>query len=174
MMISNPGNIYFLLFLFFFLFLPQNVMNFPKMINFLLAGKKLVLLLILWMIIFMTTFFNIHPYNQSPYFLRNRLLVFLLQDPFYKIYFYLIAVLGLVGVWVTDIKHNLKWWLFLTTALSLIPINLIEQRYYLIPFAFYILLKEEKSFVYQAITVVLYLTCSLILTSGILTGRFFL
>jgi alpha-1,2-glucosyltransferase len=170
------GNIYFLLFLFFFLLLPFNLANLPKIIEKIKQNKKIIPLLLAIFIFYFFTFQNTHPYNQPQYsfFLRNQILLFFTSSLFLKILFLLPIAYSILSIWATKLPSKACYLIYPTAILYLLPSWLIEQRYYLIPFALFLALKEKKSNTVEYLTIIMYITLSLYLFWGIRYVEFFL
>lgn len=139
------GNLFFLLFLFFFLFLPYNVANFPKIVDFLKKNKLmwLVLFEVFW--VYFLFFKADHPYNRMGRFLRNWLLWEILQSPLKKSLYFLPIAYSIVSLCVTPLVRRSFYLLYPFTVLFLIPLPLIEIRYCFVPFALFLLFKAPDS-----------------------------
>ncbi len=172
------GNVYLLLFLFFFLFLPINLSNFPRIIALLRGWKGVAIFLglLAFAVFFLFTFVNDHPDNQAMYsfFLRNRILVFFTASVALKLLFFLPVAYSVLSLAVTRLWHRSFVLLYPLTVIFLVPSWLIEQRYYLIPFILFVLVRERRSNALEYITTVLYVMVSLGLLAGIAQGAFFL
>jgi len=139
------GNVYFFLFLHFILFLPLHLSNAKNIFHFISKYKIVLLGVALFYVVFMFTFHNTHPYNTQwgNYFLRNRLLILFSCTNVHKIIFFLPVCYAVLSLCVTPLKSKYFWLMYATAFLFLIPSWLIEQRYYMIPFAFFLLMKKE-------------------------------
>jgi len=136
------GNVFFLLFLSFFLFLPL----------FWACRREALSPLRTWpgwlaLAVFFTVFwigFSVdHPYNTqwSDLFMRNAVLLFFSSTWFLKLLFF--VPVALVTLLLCVVRLRRHWWLLYPFAiLFLLPAWLIEQRYYLIPFALFLLARE--------------------------------
>jgi alpha-1,2-glucosyltransferase len=89
----------------------------------------------------MSRFAVTHPYNQATEvsFLRNRAILWFASGPGPKFLLALCVALGAVGL--IGERVRLKVPLLLTAALSMVPFELIEHRYAIPAFAFFILLR---------------------------------
>ncbi len=170
------GNIYFLLFLFFFLLLPYNLANLKKIKEKIKEKPKIILLLLVILMFYLFTFKNTHPYNQEAYnfFLRNQILNFFTSSLFLKILFFLPIAGSMLSLWTTKLPSKACYLMYPTTILYLLPSWLIEQRYYLIPFALFLALKERKSSAIEYFTILAYIALSLYFFYGIRHLKFFL
>ncbi len=169
------GNIYFLLFLFFLLLLPFNLANLQRIIE-KLKNKRIILFLIIFFIFYLLTFKNTHPYNQEAhsFFLRNQILLFFTSSIALKVIFFLPIAYTLLSLSVTKLPSKACYLMYPTTILYLLPSWLIEQRYYLIPFALFLAFKEKKSNAIEYLTILAYIALALYFFYGIRHLKFFL
>jgi alpha-1,2-glucosyltransferase len=158
MFMFQTGNVFFLLFLFFFLFLPMNIANFPSIVQFAQRHKWTIAGIAGLYLFYMFTFQSIHPANQIrlDLFLRNVLLMRVTSSPVLKSLFFLPVAYSLFSLAVTDLQAKLYYWLYPFTLLSLIPFSLIEPRYSFVPLSLFILVKKEHSRQVEWITVGMY------------------
>ena len=161
----QTGNIFFLLFLFFWLFLPMNMANFLRIQRFVREQSWIVLEILLLYLVYMFTFSSTHPYNQAfpDYYLRNKLLITVTSEPGLKSLFFLPIAYGLLSLCVIALNEKRFYWLYLFTLLSLVPFWLIEPRYYFVPLSLFILFKKERSPWVEWITVGVFVALSIVL-----------
>jgi alpha-1,2-glucosyltransferase len=161
----ESGNIFFLLFLFFFLFLPLNIANFPRIVTLIKKRPWVIAALLLVFLFYLLSFRSDHPYNQArpDYYLRNQLLMTVTSGLGLKSLFFLPVAYGLLSLGVTRLRQKPFYWLYPFTVLSLVPFWLIEPRYYFVPFSLFILFKEERSPLVEALTLFLYIPASILL-----------
>lgn len=144
----HTGNIFFMLFLFFIIFLPtiiQHLNYFFK--DFKNNYFKFISIGLLIFIIYILTFINNHPYNidWGDYFIRNRILIYFTSTLFLKTIFFIPILISIYSLSKMKFYFN-KYLIFLISIIYLLPSWLIEQRYYIIPFTMYLLfIKKEKS-----------------------------
>jgi len=167
------GNIYFVLFLFFIIFLPYNLSNFNKIVQ-LIKRKKLPVLVFTFLgfLVYIATFKITHPYNFIEVFLRNQLLLYFTSSLLLKSIFFIIITYTIFSLIVTRLKRKSYYLIYLFTFLYLFPSELIEQRYYLIPFTLFILFKDGE--LVGTKTIFVYAIVSLSLFFGIIARLFFL
>ncbi|MBI3577105.1 hypothetical protein HY086_03665 [Candidatus Gottesmanbacteria bacterium] len=153
------NNIVLFLFLMFMLFLPEHIARVRKYVFF-LPGILLVGLLL-------TSFFaNNHPWNQTPYFLRNQLLIWFSQDTSHKLLLFSLAGIQLVALASQPLVT-------LFGMLSLGFISLVEPRYGLPFLTFYLLTRSIPSVRAAYTTLPIFLFLSLYQIWGLHTDRFF-
>lgn len=139
------SNGYFSLFLFFFLFLPLHVGNFAQVCALFRrhrwwVGGGLALLFA----IYLPTFTNTHPYNFVPGFLRNSLLHLATATLVAKILFFIPIASAILSLVVTPLKRRVFYLLYPFWFLTLVPVWLIEVRYYLVPYTLFLLFRERR------------------------------
>lgn len=171
----SPVNIYFLLFLFTPLFLPSNLCYLPKILAFFEKHKLAIISAItVGCMFFLYTFNNSHPWNQYTFFLRNQLLILFTGSLSYKLLFYTVAVFSLLTLCVTRLLAKEYYLLYPAVVVSLAPLWLIEQRYYFIPLALFLLFRKANDNRIEYISTFYFLAVSLFLFEGMLRLRFFL
>ncbi|MDD4319099.1 MAG: hypothetical protein PHW10_02125 [Candidatus Peribacteraceae bacterium] len=141
------GNVYFLLFLLFFFFLPLHLFRMKEAAARLRTSRMLMPLLVVAFVVYMFTFVNTHGYNQDLYsvFLRNRILVYFNLSLLLKTAFFLPVGFALLSLAASPRKRTEFLLLLPLTVLYLLPSWLIEQRYYFVPFVFFLLFRAGLS-----------------------------
>jgi alpha-1,2-glucosyltransferase len=175
------GNIYFILFLFFFLFLPTNISNFSRIVQYIKKHKQVIFFVIVGFVFYLYTFNITHPYNHGGslgehnyFFLRNVILRFFTSNIYMRLLFYLAVAYSILSLMVTKLSRKSFYLIYPITFLYLVPSWLIEQRYYIIPFVLFLLFKEKSSKLVELLTVVCYMALSAYFFHGIVNGKFFL
>ncbi len=160
----HTGNIFFMLFIFFFLFLPMNIANFQKVLK-IIKKKKTIIISLLLFVIYLITFVNNHPYNiqWGEYFLRNRILIYFTSTIYLKILFFIPILYSVLSLSVTKLQKKSHYLIYLFSLLYLIPHWLIEQRYYIIPFMLFIIFKRNNTKWIEYITIIIYILTAYIL-----------
>jgi alpha-1,2-glucosyltransferase len=168
-------NIFFILFSFFILFLPLNIANFTLVIR-LLKNPLSILILGAIFIFYLLTFRVNHPYNQflTNYFLRNFIASLALSSLENKILFFLPIGYSILSLWVSKLHQKLFYLLYPFTILFLSLLWLVEPRYYIIPFTFFLLFKKQKSLFIEYLTIIIYIVLTGFLFWGTLGRKFFL
>ena len=159
------GNVYFCLFVAFFVFLPLHVANARLVFDRLRTSRVLVPALAAFFVIYMLTFSNEHPYNQGldSMFIRNRILSYFTQTPTLMALFFPPVAYSFMSFAVTPLVRPFGTLLAPITVLYLIPSWLIEQRYYFIPFTLFLLLREQKSARLENISAAYSIVCTILL-----------
>lgn len=172
-------NIFFILFLFFFLFLPLNLANFSKIFQ-LFKNKPLffvlpTLLLLDIYLLYILTFKVDSPMNgPSTYFLRNILLNYMIENPLNKSIFFIPIGYSILSLCVTPLINKKHYLIYPFTFIFLGLLWLVEQRYYLIPFTFFLLFKKSQSFLIEYSTLAIYIFLAEIIFFITISGKFFL
>lgn len=168
-------NIFFLLFLFFFLFLPLNIANFKKIYQSIKKNKGIILFVLLTFLVFIITFRVNHPLNTNNFgYLRNNLLLYIDSALYLKILFFIPVAYSIFSISVIKLKEKVHYLLYPFTLLSLIPCWLIEQRYYLIPFILFIVFSKKNSILIEIPTIFIYIVVSVIFIIGMRYGFFYI
>jgi len=170
------GNVYFMLFLFFFLFLPYNISKFKEIAECVRKNRLTPLYGGAFFITYILTFINNHPFNiqWTDYFLRHWILVTFSSNIFLKSLFFIPVFYSVFSLFVTRFYNKYYWFIYPFTLLYVTPHWLIEQRYYIIPFSLFVLFSKRESKLYDYITIISYFIISLLLLNGIKKGYFFL
>jgi alpha-1,2-glucosyltransferase len=173
--VVRVGNIYFVLLVAFFVFLPLHIAN-ARTIARLCRRPSMVAMLAACLVVFMVMFVNDHPYNQADHagWLHNRILGFLTSSAPIKMASFLpmaITLLSLAGTPLRDRSHYL---VYPFTVLSLLPAWLIEPRYYLVPFILFVLFRRQASLQLEWLLIGYLALITAILFSGIRAGAYFL
>jgi alpha-1,2-glucosyltransferase len=155
----SSGNIFFLLFLFFFLFLPLIIVNLPAVLS-QIKNRTVFLLLIIAFFLYITTFSPSHPYNHGSYFLRNPILAFMIYSQTIKLLCFIPIALSLLALSAIPLKEKRYYLIYPATILFLIPSWLIEPRYYLIPFILFLVSRKEQKPIIENLTILYYLIIS--------------
>lgn len=172
----NTGNIFYFLFCFFVLFLPMHISNLPKVFQLLKTNKAVLGTTFVLLMLYIFTFRNDHPYNNiSPhYYVRNRILIYATSSALLKTIFFLPIAYSVFSIWITPLAKKSHYLLYPFTFLFLLPSWLIEQRYYFIPFVFFLLFKKESKRTTEYATIAYYILILCILFPIVRNGIMFL
>ncbi len=140
-----PKNLFLMLFLYFFFFLPVLVAQGKKGISFLRSLRLWHLVLLAGAYIpFHLTFFIEHPYNYGSFFIHNAIMEYFTAHWTRSLLFFVLMIVSLVSVAVTRLIQPAYYLLYPWTVLFFLPLWFIEQRYTMIPFALYLLLRRHE------------------------------
>jgi alpha-1,2-glucosyltransferase len=170
-----PLQIFSCLFVLGLVLLPLHISNIFQIICTLRRHYWLIILIGALFIFYMKTFKIVHPHNfPSDYFLRNWLLYFLDGHFRYKVAAFGLIALALLSLIVTPLRSNASYWLYPVTILSLMPVSLIEQRYYIVPYTLLMLFRKPKGLPTEISLLIWFAILSLAITYGMVTMRFFI
>jgi alpha-1,2-glucosyltransferase len=139
------SNVFFSLFVASVLFLPLFVLQTPAMFRLLRHHPWVVLLLAGLLAIYLLTWRSDHEMNQLEGYLRNDTLAWVGQSRTNQLLFFLPIAWASLGLAVTPLRRREDYLLYPFWVLTLLPIWLIEQRYYLSSFALLVLLRQPAS-----------------------------
>jgi alpha-1,2-glucosyltransferase len=171
---SLLGNIYFFLFVYAVLFFPRFIFSFRSIIVLILRKKWILLGIALFFVVFLLTFKNDHPYNHTIWFIRNRLLEYFSYSLWNKTMFFLGVIIGVFTLLRTPLMHKKAYIIYPFSFLYLLPLWLIELRYYFIPFTLILLLSKRSRNKVEYIQLVYMIIMSIVVFEGILRLEFFL
>lgn len=177
-------NIYLGLFLFFILFLPLNIANGRRIIQ-LLKEKPLLLLCLVGFYLIYTETFKMeyfYHFNQSDFvkfpphgmLLRNWIVNTAAETSLNKLIFFIPIAYSTLSLTVTKLKENVHYLLYPLTILFLSQHWLIDPRYLIIPFTFFLLFKENRGKLVEYSTLALFIIISLSLYYKILLNHIFI
>jgi len=143
----HVGNIYFLLLVYSIVFAPLVLGRMGQSVRWLRHSRIAALALVAAFLIYLVGFENTHPYNTAGrnYFLRNYLLITLTSSTLLKVLFFIPMAIAIMDLFAAPGFRRQRAAILLVTALSLLPSWLIEQRYYIIPFALLMLFRDEEA-----------------------------
>lgn len=169
------GNVFFVLFVSFWLFLPQMIVNFAKVKKAVSDRKWLPFIIILFILIGTYKFSNSHPWNQYPEHLQNRLVLI----PFtsillLKIIFFAVISYSVISLRVTKLISSRYYLLFPFAFLAAVPIWVVGARYSMVFFTFFLLFRKYTSPVLEWAIILIFTSVSLFLFYGYLNQIFYL
>ena len=138
----GPMNIYTLLFFFFWINLPENIVNIRKIGSWLKDMNRrdlgfLVIISVLFFSFFILTFKIDHPYNDYGiynYFLRNKILHFFDSSLILKSVFFLCVLYSILSLNQVKLRERKQYSVYLFSIIFLGMSWLIENRYFIIPY----------------------------------------
>lgn len=169
------GNIFYLLFLFFFIFLPLNIANFKKIL--VLLRKSWVWIGITGIfIVYILLYTNNHPYNiqWGDLFIRNAILIFFSKNIFLKIIYFVPITYSILSLCTIRLQNRAQYLIYPFAIVYLGTLWLIDTRYLMIPLALFILFKKEASRSTERLTAIWMILLSLVSLFLISTGNYFL
>lgn len=168
------GNVWWMLWLIFLLFLPVHAINFRNVLLLVSSNRKILFFALTFTLTGFITFANLHPWNQTPDHLRNRILITVAKQPPVKLLFFLSVSFTVLSLYKSKFLSSKFYLLYPFALLSLLPIWLIESRYAFIPLTLFILFRRTTSISAELITISLFLLFSAFLYFGYLHQIFYL
>lgn len=169
------GNVFFMIFAAFCLFLPIFVPYLKNVYSDLRKSKILILVCTLFILVGSFTFSNSHPWNLYTDSLQNKILLLPFTTTFtQKLFFF--SIISITVFLISNIKFlaNKYYLIYPLTFLMLLPIQLISIRYYIIPFTLFILFHKVTSVYLEVINILLFILISLYLYYGYLQQVFYI
>jgi alpha-1,2-glucosyltransferase len=170
-----PTQIFFCFLVLWIVLLPLHIYNLPAILTLVFKHKIIILGLIILAILYKFSFDISHPYNfPSDYFIRNWMLYKLKDRPIWFLLAFLPMAWALLSIAVTKLKMPGYYWLYPISLISLLPVHLIEQRYYIVPLTLFLLFRLPTSRVWEATLMVWGILLSGLVTYGIASMKIFL
>lgn len=166
-------NVFFALAACSFLFLPALVACLPDIRRLVRARPWLLIIGVVLAGLYLLSFTVDHPFNSSPYFLRNRVLTILTSSIALKALLLPPIFFALLFLAVTPLNRRSAYLLYPFSLLSLLPFWLIETRYYIPPIALFLLFKGPEPFEQERRLVLYWGALSALLFALILSRRAF-
>jgi alpha-1,2-glucosyltransferase len=170
------SQIWFCLLVFWIVLLPLHLACLGEIVAWLRARWWRLGLMLALPALVMVSFEVTHPYNLAlPNFhLRNGLLHWLVQDWRALLIGAAAMAWSVLTLIVTPLKQPLGRWLYPVAALALLPVELIEQRYYIVPIVLFLLLRQPGNPRLEQALLLWFIILSAILSAAIASTRFFL
>lgn len=171
-----PTQIFLLLFAIFFLFIPQHIRNAPAIWRMLKTTPLLPLSGAVLFVVYTQTFDASHQYNNPllEFYLRNRLLGWI-GASYLNLTLSAIPVLwAFYSLLVMPLREKRFYWLYPLTIMALLPVALIEQRYFIVPLVLFMLFRKPSGDRIEYLNAALYVPATLFIFIGIADVKFFL
>ena len=139
-------NVFFSLFIFFFLFLPFIIINLSKTLKIFIRNLYLIIPILIIFIFYLYEFQVVHKYNIiGGHWIHNIIPLFIVENYSNKIASFipiLIAAISLLGFQLYSKSGHVFYPVWF---LSLIPLGLIEMRYYIPHMTLFLLFKKSEN-----------------------------
>jgi alpha-1,2-glucosyltransferase len=169
----SSGNLFFMLFLFFFLFAPYNLSNFPKIVDFLKTHKLMGLVLAEVFLVYLFFFKADHIFNHFGRFLHNLILVAMHRTWLSQCLSFLPIAYSIVSLCVTPLKRKSFYLLYPFTVIFLTLDAVIDVRYLFVPLALFLAFKEDDSERITLFTLATYLVPTMFIMALLAEGAYF-
>jgi alpha-1,2-glucosyltransferase len=169
-------NLLFMLVCFFLMFLPLILSKLPQIVR--LHPALLIAVPLSSAVLFFGAFRVDHPYNHNvmtqDIFIRNGMLEAMTSSTLARVTTSVAIALAALSLFVIRLRQPVHYLIYPFAALSVMPVWLIEQRYYLAPFALFMLFRESASPTVEGVIVAMNGVVALYLFAGVAQGWFFL
>jgi alpha-1,2-glucosyltransferase len=169
------GNLYFILLLFFVLLLPLCIQRSSAALEFVSTRPWWIAGLYFACLYFLVGFEADHPYNQPQYggFLHNQIILAFTATSIARVAFSAAVTLAFLVIATVPLQQRAFLLLYPTTVLALLPVWMIEQRYYLASFTLFLLFRKSEPPWLERILTLWLAFLSFLIFGGIRSGSFF-
>lgn len=169
-----PTQIFMLLCALFFLFIPMHVKNAPAIWRLLKSQPLLPFLGAFLYAVYMITFDATHDYNYNSFYLRNWLLNWLRDDALNQSLLFMPMLWAFYSLLLTPFREKKYYWFYPVTILYLLPIGLIEPRYFIVPVVLFTLFRKPMDDRLEYLTAAIYIPVAMFIFMGTAVENFFL
>lgn len=171
-----PAQVFFMLLTFWVVLLPLHLASLPAIGRLLRRQPLWPVGLILLFALYMATFAVTHVYNLGlpEFHLRNRVLGWLSDDWLWRALAFIGMAWTLLTLAVTRLETTAGYWLYPVTLAALLPVELIEQRYYIVPMVIFLLLRSRGRPAVEGSLLAWFVVLSAGLTAAFASQRYFL
>jgi len=169
-----PTQVYLLLFTVFFLFVPLHIRNLPDIMRMFRRRPVICLLVgVMSLAFYLWTFWADHPWNNNVSYLRNQIVQWLREDLWFRVAAFIPMAWALCSLCVTPLQRRSFYWLYPITVATLLPVSLVEPRYFMVPVALFMLAKKRGSAPLDLWSIAVYAPATGLLYYRISQGGFF-
>ena len=175
----NPSNVYFFLLLGFFLFWAYNFEYVHKVYRLLATSANVWVFIGVFFLVYFATYSNSHQFNAYglSFYIRNIVLHHTVTNVPVKILTF-IPVCWMALTFFVMARESEKPWqlyvLYFVIFINLVPLPLVEQRYYMVGLILFLAFKPQSSDVSDRLIIASYVPVSAFLLFGISKQWFFL
>jgi len=171
-----PSQVFFMLLTVWVVLLPLHLACLPQIVGLIRRRPIIVLGLTGLFILYMLSFSVTHFYNLGlpEFHLRNRALGWLNDDYLWRAFGFVGIAWSVLTLAVTRLKTPAAYWLYPMTLAALLPVELIEQRYYIVPMVFFLLFRDRGRTVTEWSLLAWFGLLSAALTGAFASQRYFL
>jgi alpha-1,2-glucosyltransferase len=171
----HSANLFFSMILIVILLLPTHLANASRVRALLRKRPWIILTLLALPAIYFLTFDANHPWNvDEPWYLRNRILDLMRSGGLTQAAALVIVAFGILSIAVTKLSGPGFYWLYPFWILSLLPIQLVEPRYHLVPIVLVLLFRKPNTRRTEWATIAYSAALSIYLFWGVVTEAFFM
>lgn len=169
-----PTQIFLLLCTIYFLFLPLHIKNAPAIWRLLKSQPLLPFIGAILYAVYIITFDATHDYNYHSFYLRNHFLTWLRDSMAIRSLFFIPMLWAFYNLLVTPLRKKSYYWLYPIVMLYMLPIGLIEPRYFIVPIVLFMLFRKPENDHLEYFSAAIYIPISIFFVIGIAEENFFL
>ena len=169
-----PTQVFLLLCTLFFLFLPMHLKNVPAIWRMLKAQPLLPFLGTVLYAVYMITFDATHDYNYNEFYMRNWLLSWLRESALHRTLLFIPMLLAFYSLLLTPLRERRYYWFYPVVIVYLLPIGLIEPRYFIVPIVLFMLFRKPLDERLEYLTAAIYIPATVYVLMGTAVEDFFL
>jgi len=171
-----PGQVFFMLLVVWLVLLPLHAANLARIVELLGRRPWVGLLIAALGVLYLTTFSVTHFYNLGlpEFHLRNRVLGWMVDHHWFRLLAFAGMAWALLSIAVTRLKDPAGYWLYPVTILALLPVELIEQRYYIVPVILFLLFRQPRGATVEWSVLAWFAGLSAAVTAAIASQDYFL
>ncbi|HEX7026668.1 MAG TPA: hypothetical protein VF268_05460 [Gammaproteobacteria bacterium] len=169
-----PTQVFLLLCTMFFLFLPMHIKNAPAIWRLLKSQPLLPFIGAILYAVYIITFDATHDYNYHSFYLRNYFLEWLRESTLVRSLFFIPMLWAFYNLLVTPLRKKSYYWLYPVVVLYMLPIGLIEPRYFIVPVVLFMLFRKPENDHLEYLSAAIYIPVSIFFVIGIAEENFFL
>lgn len=170
------SNIFLINFYFVVLFVPLILNRLKDIFKFFWKYKLYFLPVVAAFPLFSMLITNTHPvnYNFGTFFIHNNIANFFINTFVNKIYLYIIAVFSMTTLFIFKLEDKKYYLLYPFTIAFLLPLWMIEGRYYIIPLVLFLLFRKSLDSWLEYLLLMWFVLISLYFYWGIFNWKFFM
>jgi alpha-1,2-glucosyltransferase len=140
----HAENLFFSLVVIFAIWMPLLLARSVRLVTIRRPSRWLLLTVILAGALYMAFFAPNHPWNVRLPILGNTLLAFAQQSPARKLLLFIPMAIAICWLWTTPLARRSMYFLYVFWAVSLLPVWLVQPRYYVTPLVLLLLFRSRE------------------------------
>lgn len=171
-----PTQIYFMLLTLWVVLLPLHVANIGRILSLIRDKWWLVPVLVVALFVYLQTFAitHFHNFGAPEYHLRNRVLMWLMESRELQLLAFPAIAWCALSIAVTKLRSSMHYWLYPVSIMLLVLMELIEQRYYMVPLILFLLFRTSKHRLVETAILVWFVLLATTTVAVVATGKYFL
>ena len=167
------NSIYYFFFTNFLFFFPEHINNLGRVAGYIKKNRRKIIVFLIFLVFFLLTFKNDHVWNQTDYLLRNRPLNFFNANISGKLIYFAAISYTSLSLYFFHFREKICFLLYPILFLTVVTFNLVEPRYYMVFYAFFILLKKSPSLILYMSTFLFWILFDLWMMTGTINFAFY-